>query len=81
VQKKYQKSEIETSAPAVPETVSVALAELVGEVHEGLLALAVGAGLQVMAAMMEADVTASCGPKGRHDRSARRLGMASAPGR
>jgi putative transposase len=51
----------------VPETVSVALAELVGEVHEGLLALAVGAGLQVMAAIMEADVTAVCGPKGRHD--------------
>jgi len=47
--------------------VSVALAELAGEVREGLLALAVGAGLQVMAAMMEADVTAACGPKGRHD--------------
>jgi putative transposase len=67
VQKKYQKREIETSAPAVPETVSVALAELAGEVQEGLLALAVGAGLQVMAAMMEADVTARCGVKGRHD--------------
>src|SRR3954462_4249171 len=35
--------------------------------REGLLALAVGTGLQVMAAMMEADVTAACGPKGRHD--------------
>jgi putative transposase len=67
VQKKYQKREIETSAPAVPETVSVALAELAGEVREGLLALAVGTGLQVMAAMMEADVTARCGIKGRHD--------------
>jgi putative transposase len=67
VQKKYQKREIETSAPAVPETVSVALAELAGEVQEGLLALAVGTGLQVMAAMMEADVTARCGIKGRHD--------------
>ena len=29
--------------------------------------MAVGAGLQVMAAMMEADVTAVCGPKGKHD--------------
>jgi transposase-like protein len=67
VQKKYQKREIETSAPAVPESVSVALAELAGEVQEGLLALAVGTGLQVMAAMMEADVTARCGIKGRHD--------------
>jgi putative transposase len=76
VQNKYQKSEIETSALAVPETVSVALAELAGEVQEGLLALAVGTGLQVMAAMMEADVAAVCGPKGRHDpeRSAIRHG-------
>jgi hypothetical protein len=55
--------------PALPETVSVALTGLAGEVQEGLLALAVGAGLQVMAAMMEADVTAACGPKGRHDPS------------
>jgi putative transposase len=67
VQKKYQKSEIETSAPAVPETVSVALAELAGQMREGLLALAVGAGLQVMAAIMEEDVTAVCGPNGRQD--------------
>jgi len=29
--------------------------------------LAVGAGLQVMAAMMTADVEAACGPRGRHD--------------
>jgi transposase-like protein len=36
----------------------------------------VGTGLQVMAAMMEADVTLRCGPKGRHDpaRSAIRHG-------
>src|SRR5437763_7985450 len=51
----------------MPERVSVALAELAGEVREGLLALAVGTGLQVLAALMEADVTAACGPKGRHD--------------
>ena len=51
----------------MPEAVSVALTELAGEVQEGLLALAVSAGLQVMAAMMEADVTARCGIKGRHD--------------
>ena len=49
------------------ERVSVALAELAGEVQEGLLALAVGVGLQVMAAVMEADVSAVCGPKGRYD--------------
>src|SRR3954470_18793355 len=67
VRKDYQNQEIDTSQPAVPETVSVALAELAGEMREGLLALAVGTGLQVMAAIMEADVTAACGPKGRHD--------------
>ena len=67
VRKNYQNQEIDTSQPAVPEQVSVALAELAGEMREGLLALAVGTGLQVMAAIMEADVTAVCGPKGRHD--------------
>ena len=67
MQKKYQKSEIQTSAPAVPETVSVALVELAGQMREGLLALAVGAGLQVMAAIMEEEVTAVCGPKGHQD--------------
>jgi transposase-like protein len=67
VRKDYQNQEIDTSKPAVPETVSVALAELAGEMREGLLALAVGTGLQVMNAIMEQDVTAACGPKGRHD--------------
>jgi transposase-like protein len=67
VRKHYQNKKIDTSQPAVPETVSVALTELAGELREGLLALAVGTGLQVMAVMMEADVTGVCGPKGRHD--------------
>jgi transposase-like protein len=67
VGKDYQNVEIGTSQLAVPETVSVALAELAGELREGLLALAVGTGLQVMAAIMEEDVTAACGLRGRHD--------------
>ena len=67
MRKNYQNEEIDTSLPTVPDTVSVALAGLAGEMREGLLALAVGTGLQVMAALMEADVTAACGPKGRHD--------------
>ena len=67
MRKQYQNEEIDTSQPAVPDTVSVALAELAGEMREGLLALAVGTGLQVMAAIMESDVAAVCGPKGRHD--------------
>src|SRR3954471_18704846 len=47
--------------------VQVALDEIVASAQEGLLAVAVGAGLQVMQALMEDDVTAVCGPKGRHD--------------
>jgi len=39
----------------------VVLDEITGDMREGLLALAVGAGLQVMTAMMEADVTAVTG--------------------
>jgi len=44
VRKNYQNSEIDTSQQAVPETVNVALAELAGQMREGLLALAVGTG-------------------------------------
>ncbi len=54
-------------ATAIPQCVSVAMAEIAETMHEGLLALAVGAGLQVMAALMEADVSALAGPKGKHD--------------
>jgi transposase-like protein len=67
VRKTYQNERPGTSRPAVPESVSVALAELAEDMREGLLALAVGAGLQVLAALMEQDVAAVCGPKGRHD--------------
>lgn len=52
---------------AAPDAVIVEMAEIAGAVEEGLLALAVATGLQVMTAMMEADVTAICGPKGRHN--------------
>src|ERR1700747_1939712 len=58
---------VDASAPAIPERVSVAMAEIAENMQEGLLALAVGAGLQVMQALMEADVTELAGPKGRHD--------------
>jgi|GEM_PF-5285134 len=39
------------------------MSEIAENRSEGLPALAVGAGLQVMAALMEADVTALAGPK------------------
>jgi hypothetical protein len=70
VSKTYQNSKIDTPDAlelAVPEHVSVVMAEVAGDVREGLLALAVGTGLQVMTALMEADVTALAGPKGKHD--------------
>jgi putative transposase len=71
VSKDYQKKTARTSTPTdvavVPDVVSVAMSEIAADVREGLLAIAVGAGLQVMAAMMAADVVAVCGPKGRHD--------------
>ncbi len=67
--KKYQKSM--SDAPdahglTVPEHVTVAMAEIAGKMREGLLALAVGAELQVMSAMMEADVTTLAGVRGKH---------------
>jgi putative transposase len=64
----------------LPERVSVALAELAGAAREGLLALAVGTGLQVLQAMLAEDVARLVGPKGRHnpDRTAVRHG--SEPG-
>jgi putative transposase len=73
VTKDYQKKTARTSAivespvPVVPDVVSVAMNEIAADVGEGLLAIAVGAGLQVMAAMMAADVEALCGRRGQHD--------------
>ncbi len=56
-----------TDELVMPDTVNVAMGELAETVREGLLALAVGAGLQVMQVMMAESVTAVCGPKGQHD--------------
>jgi len=52
--------------PAVPEEVLISLGQIAESAKEGLLALAVGAGMQVMYAMMDADVVALVGPKGKH---------------
>jgi putative transposase len=67
MKKSNQIQSVDASASVVPERVSVAMSEIAENMGEGLLALAVGAGLQVMAALMEADVTGLVGPKGRHD--------------
>jgi putative transposase len=86
VSKDYQKKTARTSRkvcseaampqPSVPDVVSVAMDQIAADVREGLLAIAVGAGMQVLTAMMAADVEALCGPRGRHDpdRSAVRHG-------
>jgi putative transposase len=65
VGKQYQTRSAEASTPelTIPAEVSVALAEIAESAKEGLLALAVGAGLQVLQTLMEASVTALAGPK------------------
>lgn len=55
------------SAVQLPDAVSVAVGQLAGELEEGLLAFAVGAGLQVLGAILEAEATVLAGPKGKHD--------------
>jgi len=69
VKKNYQ-TKATAAAPvdvAVADTVTVAMGDLAEAMREGLLALAVGAGLQVMGAMMQEGVVGLGGPKGAHD--------------
>ncbi len=56
-----------TDQLVMPDTVTLAMADLAETVKEGLLALAVGAGFGVMQVMMAESVTGLCGPKGVHD--------------
>ena len=51
----------------VPEQVIVSMADIAESAREGLLALAVGTGMQVMAAMFGEDAERLCGPDGRHN--------------
>src|SRR6266704_2493195 len=51
----------------LPAEVRLALADIAGAAREGLLAMSVAAGLAVMQAMFDAEITAACGPKGQHD--------------
>jgi transposase-like protein len=73
VSKTYQKdrragqSATPPAEVAVPEQVVVSMAEIAESAKEGLLALAVSTGLQVMTAMFEEDVTRLCGPGGKHN--------------
>jgi putative transposase len=65
-----------TAAPAeidglgmtdLPAEVQVALTDIAGAARDGLLAMSVAAGMAVLQAMLDAEITAACGPKGRHD--------------
>jgi len=73
--KNYQTEEL-AAAIALPTSVNVAMTDIAATMREGLLAMAVSAGLAVMGALMEESVMALCGPKGKHDagRSAVRHG-------
>jgi transposase-like protein len=51
----------------LPGCVQDALGELVGDARQGLLALSVGVGLGVLHELLELEVEAIVGPKGRHD--------------
>ncbi len=67
--------------PDLPEEVRLALAGVAGVAREGLLAMSVAAGVAVMQAMFDAEITAACGLKGRHDpgRAAARHGTGRGP--
>ena len=78
--KTYQKKTAAPRSEAVRpplEAATVALTESAESAREGLLALAVATGLQVMGAWMNADVEALCGPRGKHntDRAGYRHGV------
>lgn len=52
---------------ALPAQVQVTLDEVLGAAKEGLLAFSVAVGLQVMQQLLAEEVTASVGPRGKHD--------------
>src|SRR5271155_2861017 len=77
--KNYQTDEL--NAPILlPKSVRVAMEDIAGTMREGLLAMAVGAGLAVMQALMEESVTEVCGPKGKHDPARRAVRHGSEEG-
>jgi putative transposase len=51
----------------LPAEVRLALTDIAGAARDGLLAMSVAAGLAVMQAMFDAEITHACGPRGQHD--------------
>ena len=78
--KKVPAAQVVTASEAaempLPAPVQEALGELVGAAREGLLALSVGVGLGVVHELLEIEVDAVVGPKGKHnaERMAKRHG-------
>jgi putative transposase len=84
--KQYQTADVQASMSsvlglAVPEQVSVALAEIAESAKEGLLALAVGAGLQVVGTLMESRSRRWPAPRASTTPSAPPCGMATSRAR
>ena len=53
--------------PELAEQIQLAMTSIAGAAREGLLAMSVVAGLAVMQAMFEAEITEIAGPKGKHN--------------
>ncbi len=51
----------------LPDAVQVKLADLAGRTKQGLLAFAVGVGMEVFHVLLDEDVDHLAGPKGKHD--------------
>jgi putative transposase len=81
--KHYQTRDAEANTPelTIPKKVSVALAEIAESAKEGLLALAVGAGLQVLGTLMEESVAALAGRRASTTPTGPRCGMATSRAR
>ena len=53
--------------PDLPEEIVLAMTDIADAAREGLMAMSVAAGMAVMAAMFEAEITEIAGPKGKHN--------------
>jgi transposase-like protein len=64
--------------PDLPDELRVAMTEVATAAREGLLAMSVAVGLRVMGELLQAELEAKVGPKGKHhaDRTASRHGTA-----
>nr|WP_196468613.1 helix-turn-helix transcriptional regulator [Planomonospora sp. ID91781] len=66
-QTKRHRARQATEDVAVPTGVGLAMEHVAASMKDGLLALAVQSGLAMMFAPLDEDVTALCGPCGKHD--------------